>query len=168
VIQNVEGDILLSGAELIAHGVAPHDHFDTGLARALRERWPSLVRDFRHATHQDPLSPGDIWAWAGVDDDGHKRRIVNLITQTELGERGSARPGPATLQNVEHALKKLAAYAQHEKVKSLALPRLATGVGKLEWSDVKPLVTRHLGELGIPVMVYETYRADTQANEKLG
>ncbi|MGV2462925.1 UNVERIFIED_CONTAM: Appr-1-p processing protein, partial [Pseudomonas aeruginosa] len=49
MIREVEGDILLSGAQVIAHGIAPQDHFDSGLALALRERWPSMVRDYRHA-----------------------------------------------------------------------------------------------------------------------
>ena len=47
MIREVSGDILLSQADVIAHGVAPADHFDTGLALALRERWPALAKDFR-------------------------------------------------------------------------------------------------------------------------
>ena len=43
MITKVRGDILLSGAQAIAHGVAPHDHFNQGLALALRERHPADV-----------------------------------------------------------------------------------------------------------------------------
>lgn len=168
VIREIEGDILLSRAQVIAHGIAPHDHFDTGLALALRERWPSMVRDYRHATHDKPLAPGQIWAWSGVDADGSTRRIVNLLTQDMLHGGAAARPGKATLENVGRALKALARYVRDEKVRSLALPRLATGVGGLAWSDVKPLVQQHLGDLGVPVLVYEVYRAGVQADEKLG
>ena len=32
------------------------------------------------------------------------------------------------------------------------------GVGGLDWSEVKPLVVRHLGDLEIPVILYEVYR----------
>jgi len=35
-------------------------------------------------------------------------------------------------------------------------------------ADVKPVVQQHLGDLGIPVIVYETYHAGVQADEKLG
>ncbi len=38
MIREVEGDILLSSAQVIAHGIATHDPFDSGLALALRER----------------------------------------------------------------------------------------------------------------------------------
>ena len=62
----------------------------------------------------------------------------------------------------------LAKFVRDEKVQSLALPRLATGVGGLEWAQVEPLVKQHLGDLDIPVVVYETYRAGVQADEQLG
>ena len=45
--------------------------------------------------------------------------------------------------------------------------RLATGVGRLDWSAVKPLLDRHLGGLGIPVPVYTTHHAGQQADEGL-
>ena len=35
----------------------------------------------------------------------------------------------------------------------------------LEWSDVKPLLTQHLGDLKIPVIVYTTYHAGQAAAE---
>ena len=52
-----------------------------------------------------------------------------------------------------------------EKLTSLALPRLATGVGGLEWGDVKPLMEKHLGSLSIPVYVYEDYKPGIVAEE---
>lgn len=168
MILETEGDILLSKAHYIAHGIAPQDHFDTGLALALRERWPSMVRDYRHAMHANQLQAGAIWAWAGVDADGGTRGIVNLLTQDMLGTGPAAKPGKATHENVGHALKALAKFVRDEKVKSLALPRLATGVGGLEWSNVRPLVHQYLGDLEIPVIVYQTYHAGVAADEKLG
>ena len=50
MIKEVTGDILLSKADLLAHGISAFDPFDSGLALALRERWPSLVKDYRHDT----------------------------------------------------------------------------------------------------------------------
>ena len=55
------------------------------------------------------------------------------------------------------ALKALRALAQEEAFESVALPRLATGVGGLAWDDVRPLIERHLGDLDIPVYVYTTF-----------
>ena len=50
---------------------------------------------------------------------------------------------------------------------SVALPRLATGVGGLAWDDVQPLMAQYLGDLGVPVIIYSTYRKDVQADEGL-
>ncbi|MCL2657907.1 MAG: macro domain-containing protein [Betaproteobacteria bacterium] len=167
MIREVEGDILLSKAQVIAHGIAPQDHFDSGLALALRERWPSMVRDYRHASHAGAPESGGIWVWSGVNEDGGTRCIVNLLTQDMQHSGRSAKPGKATLENVGHCLRELVKFIQNEKIESLALPRLATGVGGLEWSKVKPVITKYLGELDIPVLIYEVYHKGAVAEERL-
>jgi O-acetyl-ADP-ribose deacetylase (regulator of RNase III) len=163
-IHEVEGDILLSGAAAIAHGVAPNDHFDTGLALALRERYPSLAKDFRHFCRIENPKAGGLWVWSGVAEEGGAARIVNLLTQ-EAAENALGRPGRATTENVGHALKALARHVAEEGLASIALPRLATGVGGLDWAEVKPLIERHLSELDIPVYVYVVYHKGQKANE---
>jgi O-acetyl-ADP-ribose deacetylase (regulator of RNase III) len=160
MITEVQGDILLSKAAAIAHGVAPNDHFDSGLALSLRERWPAMVKDFRHYCQTNHPKPGEIWAWAGADGP----RIINLMTQAAAYGHGE-KPGAASLENVNHALRALAKLAAAEKLPSIALPKLATGVGGLDWQDVKPLIERHLGGLGIPVYVYSVFHAGKIAAE---
>lgn len=152
MIRKVEGDILLSTAEAIAHGVAPTDHFNQGLALALRERWPALYKDFRHYIHVSSPKPGTLWFWGGSEG----ARFYNLFTQTE-GQ--GAHPGPATTENVNHALRALRKAIETDGIKSIALPRLATGVGRLKWEDVLPLIDNHLGDLDCDVIIYETYQA---------
>jgi O-acetyl-ADP-ribose deacetylase (regulator of RNase III) len=160
MIREVSGDILLTKAQVIAHGVAPNDHHQSGLALGLREQWPAMVKDFRHYCHESNPKPGTLWAWAGADG----RRIVSLLTQ-DTAEKHNGRSGRAHLEHVNHALKALRTLAEKEGFASLALPRLATGVGGLEWKDVAPLVRQHLGDLDIPVYVYTTYRKGEAAAE---
>jgi O-acetyl-ADP-ribose deacetylase (regulator of RNase III) len=69
---------------------------------------------------------------------------------------------------MSRSLKALARHLRDEKVTSVALPRLATGVGGLEWSDVKPLVRQHLGNVGVPVVVYDVYVKGVRADEGFG
>jgi O-acetyl-ADP-ribose deacetylase (regulator of RNase III) len=160
VIHEVAGDILMTKAQAIAHGVAPNDHFDSGLALGLREQWPAMAKDFRHYVHQTHPKPGELWAWAGVGG----VQIFNLLTQEGEHDHGS-KPGRATLANVNHCLKRLRHELEKAKVSSLAMPKLATGVGGLEWRDVRPLVVQHLGDLPIPIYVYTTYHKGQQASE---
>ncbi len=161
MIDKVRGDILLSEAQAIAHGVAPHDHFNQGLALALRERHPSMAKDFRHYCHLQNPKAGEAWLWAGPD-----RVVINLMTQDAAADNRS-HPGKATAPNVNHALRALRTIIEQEGITSIALPRLATGVGGLDWSEVEPLIEQHLGELKIPVFVYDAYAKDEKAAEKL-
>jgi O-acetyl-ADP-ribose deacetylase (regulator of RNase III) len=159
MLRQVQGDLLLSGAAAIAHGVAPNDPFSQGLALSLRERAPSLYKDFRHYCQTSHPKPGSLWTWVGSDG----VRIVNLFTQQPVEGHHGGRPGPASLSNVAHALKALRHLVEQEHIASLALPRLATGVGGLAWTDVLPLIEQHLGDLAIPVDVYSVYVAGVKA-----
>ncbi len=159
MIHLVSGDILLTDAQAIAHGIAPNDPFDHGLALALRNRWPAMHKDYRHWAHTQQPKPGEVWAWGGFGI-----RIFNLLTQEGTFAHGE-RPGRATLQNLNHALKKLHELVLEHNIKSLALPRLATGVGALEWKDVEPLIQRHFADLNIPIYVYATFHANQKAVE---
>ncbi len=161
MIRYLSGDILESRADALVHGVAPNDHMDHGLALALRERWPAMHKDFRHYFHARHPEVGDLWVWAGADG----RRIVNLFTQDPAPREGG-HPGRATLSAVGHSLRMLAKAATREGFKSLALPRVATGVGGLDWDEVKPLIERYLGELEVPVYVYAEYRPGVVAKEQ--
>jgi O-acetyl-ADP-ribose deacetylase (regulator of RNase III) len=156
----VAGDILLSKAEAIAHGVAPNDHMDRGLALALRERWPALAKDFRHYCHVQHAASGGAWTWKSADG----LYIINLLTQEAAASEGT-HPGRAKPEYVNHALRQLAQIVAKEGIRSLALPRLATGLGGLDFARVQPLLQQHLGELAIPVFVYSTYHPGQAADE---
>ncbi|MCA9080487.1 MAG: macro domain-containing protein [Planctomycetaceae bacterium] len=160
MIHEVSGDILLTKAQAIAHGVAPNDDFKQGLAHVLHEQWPAMVKDFRHWCHQSNPKPGGAWIWGGPD--GH--RIINLLTQ-EPPKSAGQHPGPAHLNYVNHALKDLHKILKKEKIASLAMPKIATGVGNLDWNDVLPLIEKHLAPLSIPIIIYSEYHAGVQAKE---
>jgi len=160
MIKEVGGDILLTKAQAIAHGIAPNDHFNSGLALSLREHWPSMYQDFRHYCHASHPKPGEAWVWGGADG----KRIVNLFTQ-ESSPTHHGNPGRASTHNVNLALRELRHIVERENFSSLALPRLATGVGGLDWEDILPMVKKHLGDLKIPVYIYSVYQKGKAAEE---
>ncbi|MFN4257566.1 MAG: macro domain-containing protein, partial [Saprospiraceae bacterium] len=84
------------------------------------------------------------------------KRIVNLLTQ-EPAKGHNGHPGAASVQYVSHALRELKKILQEEGIKSVALPRLATGVGGLDWAEVKPLIYNALGESNLQVYVYSNF-----------
>jgi len=160
MITEVSGDILLSTSAAIAHGIAPNDDFKQGLALSLREQWPGMYKDFRHYCQTYHPKPGTLWSWKGPGSP----IVFNLFTQ-EPAASHQHHPGKASLAFVNHALQALKKEARAQNVTSLALPKLATGVGGLKWEDVKPLIETTLSDLGIPVYVYSTFKKGSVARE---
>lgn len=157
MLHSVTGDILLSKSEAIAHGIAPNDDFKHGLALALREQFPSMVKDFRHWCHSGQPKPGEAWVWSGVGASGAAVRVINLLTQEPAPSAGQ-HPGKASVANVNHALHALKKLIAEEGFKSVALPKLATGVGGLDWDDVQPMVQKVLGDVDCDIYLYTTYK----------
>ena len=160
MITEVTGDILLSTSQAIAHGVAPGDHFDRGLALALRQQYPAMAKDFRHYVSECHPKPGELWEWGGVGG----VRIFCLMTQVDETGHGG-RPGPATEATVNHCLRRLRHELDKGQIRSLALPRLATGVGGLSWPRVLPLIQNHLGDSAVPIALYSHYEKGIAAIE---
>jgi O-acetyl-ADP-ribose deacetylase (regulator of RNase III) len=160
MLHELSGDILFSKAKAIVQGVAPNDDFHQGLALQLRERMPAMYKDFRHYCQTKHPKSGELWTWMSADG----RFLVSLFTQDAAYAHGS-KPGHATVSHVNHSLHALRNFAIKEKVGSLALPRLACGVGGLDWDEIKPLIEKHLGDLNIPVYVYTNYQKGIKANE---
>jgi O-acetyl-ADP-ribose deacetylase (regulator of RNase III) len=160
MLHEVSGDILLTKAQAIAHGVAPNDGHNQGLALSLRESWPAMYKDFRHFCQTTHPKVGEMWAWSGAEG----TRVVSLFTQDAAYDHG-AKPGRASAEHLNHALKALRKWVEGEGVRSIALPRLATGVGGMAWDEVRPLLEKHLGDLPVAVYLYVTYRKGEAANE---
>jgi len=87
-----------------------------------------------------------------------------LITQEGGYEHGS-KPGKASVSSVNHALRALKKLIAIEALSSVALPRLATGVGGLEWDDVHPLIMDQLADTNADIFVYRQYVPGKKAAE---
>ncbi len=121
-----------------------------------------MYKDFRHYCHTQNPEPGGAWFWGGAGG----TRIVALFTQEGAPtHHHQGHPGHAKLEYVNHALRELRKIIEREKFTSLALPKLATGVGGLKWEQVHPLITRHLGDLSLPIYLYTEYHAGMVAVE---
>jgi O-acetyl-ADP-ribose deacetylase (regulator of RNase III) len=149
MIHEIEGDILATKAAAIAHGVAANDPMTQGLAAALHQRYPAMHKDFHHWCRQQHPKPGSAWVWSGAGG----VRVINLITQDGGYEHGS-KPQHATVSSVNHALRALRKLIVKEHIASVALPRLATGIGGLDWTQVRPLIDNQLGDIDAEIYLY--------------
>ena len=119
-----------------------------------------MYKDFRHFCQTAHSKPGSAWVWSSPEG----LRVINLFTQ-EAAHNHVSKPGKATVKHVNHALRELRRLMDAEKFHSLALSRVATGVGGVDWDEVSRLVNKHLGDLNVPVYVYVTFQKGVVANE---
>ncbi|GAB4016040.1 MAG: macro domain-containing protein [Bdellovibrio sp.] len=155
----VEGDILLSKADAIVHGVAPNDDFKQGLALSLREKWPAFYKDFRHFCKTYHPKSGEMWMWGGPGI-----KVINLFTQEGDFDNEHGH-GKATEHHVNNCLHELKKELEKGQYKSIAITKVATGVGGLKWEHVKPLLEKQLADVKIPVYVYTQYKKGVAAAE---
>lgn len=161
MLYKVRGDILKTRAQVIVQGVSANDPMDQGLAKSLHDLFPEMHKAFHRWCHQHHPKPGAAWHWQTPLPD---KVIVNLVTR-EGGYGHGARPGRAKLKHVNHSLHALRKMIADEGFGSVALPRLASGIGGLDWAEVWSLMENQLGELQIPIYVYTVFRPGERAEE---
>lgn len=118
------------------------------LARKLQEKFPSMRDQFIEWCEETNPEPGDIWLWGG----NTKTRVLNLIVgeaaEPELGR--SSRPNKIAVHRALRAVNKLVI---DERFNSIAIPRIGSGVGGIDWLEVRGMMASQLGELIIPLFV---------------
>jgi len=160
MIYEVTGDILKSDAQAIVHGVASNDPMTQGLSLSIHQMFPQMHKDFHKWCHQNHPKVGTIWKWDKVNN----LIIINMLTQDGSSHHGT-HPPKANLTDVNHSLRALKKLISKEKIKSIAIPRLSTGVGGLLWEEVQPLILNQLEDISIPIYLYSTYIPNVKAEE---
>jgi ribA/ribD-fused uncharacterized protein len=148
----VQGDLFLSAAQTLAHGVNCRGRMGAGVAVEFRRRAPDMYQEYRRRCHHGQLQPGELFLWTKTNP-----WILNLATQDTSG---GARP-----EYVEACLQRLAADYTPLGITSLGMPRIAAGLGGLPWEQVRDLIERLLGGVTIPVFVYEQHVEGLKAGE---
>jgi O-acetyl-ADP-ribose deacetylase (regulator of RNase III) len=143
------GNIAFSKADAIVQGIAPDEDFSQGVALAVSQKHPGIIEDFAQFRSETPPQPGSLWTWRN----GAGPRVVSLFIRAAADDHH----GKARVEWVDQALAQLRELALRENFKSLALPKLGTGVGDLDWREVKPLIQKHLGDLPAKVLLYTIF-----------
>ena len=77
MIYEVDGDILLTRAQLVVHNVTTFDPMNRGIARKLKDKYPAMAEAFHLWCGEAGAEPGDIWRWEASDH----TQMIALITQ---------------------------------------------------------------------------------------
>lgn len=151
MIEFVSGDLLRAREHYIAQGVATgsQEGLGTGLALKISARWPQPQRKFKKHTRLHPFEGGDLFVVQPIEN---QPGIIYIATQPDRYH--------ATLSFVSKGLRNLALHCARAGVESVALPKIGAHMGKLEWSQVKPLMQDYLGPGETLFCVYEDFKLD--------
>ena len=142
MIHYVKGDVTEASQSIIAHGVNCQGAFGSGVAGAIRKKYPA-VRE-AYLLHE----PKTLGTCQYVN---HADKIwVNAFTQENYGYDGKEY---ASLVGVAYCFENIAKYMKSHELTELAMPKIGCGLGGLDWKDVEHLINELLNE--IDVYVYE-------------
>ncbi|QEL19936.1 macro domain-containing protein [Limnoglobus roseus] len=139
------------GVKVIAHVCNDLGGWGKGFVLAVSRRWPEPEAAYRawHAAGKAggfalgavQFVPVEPYVW-----------VANMIGQRGM-KRGSSGP-PIRYDALAACLAQVGAKAK-ELGASVHMPRIGCGLAGGDWSEVEPLIARHVAAFGVPVTVYD-------------
>jgi len=139
MIEHKTGDLLAEDAEAIVNTVNCVGVMGRGIALQFKKAWPENFKAYAAACKQGEVKPGKMFVYdmGGLTN---PRYIINFPTKRHW--RGKSR-----MEDVESGLQDLLQLIQGKNIQSIALPPLGSGLGGLEWSDVRPRIEQAFSTL---------------------
>ena len=142
----IKGDIFHTpGLRAYAHGCNCAGGMDAGVAVAFKKRWPRMYEEYRLRCEQKQLTLGDVFPWSEGDE-----LVYNLAIQEHWKQK-------AQLPALSRSLTKMAKMASDAKVDRVGLPRIAAGLGGLDWPRVKKVLNEVGRETSVTLVVFEQF-----------
>ena len=161
MIRFTQGNLFDADVEAVVNTVNTVGVMGKGIALMFKERFPENTRAYAAACKRGKVQVGRMFA-TEANVVGGPRWIVNFPTKRHWRH-------PSKLEWIRDGLVDLRRFVKTKGIRSIALPPLGAGNGKLDWADVRPLVEAALGDLGgVEVVVYEPTRAYHNVSKKSG
>lgn len=144
-----KGDLMDSSADIIAHQVNASGGFGSGVAKAVKERYPRVAEQYHKAVEKQLLKLGMcqiVKTNPGSDDN---RLIANLCGQERYGYDGKRY---TNYEGIYIALEKLASYCKEHGIKSVAFPwKMSSDRGGADWQVICSMIEAVFKDLDITV-----------------
>ncbi len=148
MIEYTQGDILKCEAEALVNTVNCVGVMGRGIALQFKRMFPENFKAYAAACKRQEVQPGRMF----VFETGQltpPRYIINFPTKRHW--RGKSR-----MEDIESGLVALVATIRARGIRSIAIPPLGSGLGGLDWAQVRPRIEAALRELeDVRVMVFE-------------
>ncbi len=160
MIQFTSGDILKCEAEALVNTVNCVGVMGRGIALQFKNAYPDNFKAYAAACQRGEMQPGRMFVYA-TGRMMPPRFIINFPTKRHW--RGKSR-----IDDIESGLADLVEIIQSEGIRSIAIPPLGSGLGGLDWREVRQRIERALRTLSdVRVLVFEPIGAppsDTMAH----
>jgi O-acetyl-ADP-ribose deacetylase (regulator of RNase III) len=154
-IKYVSGDIFLNQhhVQAFAHGCNCKGVMGAGIAIRFKKDYPEMFNEYNRRCKASPrqFNLGDAFLWR----EKGKSFVFNLGTQESPGRH-------ATYQAIEKSLSNMMSQAEIEGIKSIAIPRIGSGYGGLEWEKVREIIEKVFEGWSGNLFVYEEYKPETK------
>lgn len=148
MIELTSGDILKDDSDAIVNTVNCVGIMGRGIALQFKNAWPENFKAYEAACKREEVQPGRMFVYE-VGQLTTPRFIINFPTKRHW--RGKSR-----IEDIDSGLKALVSEVRARGIRSVAIPPLGSGLGGLEWSDVRPRIEAALRELpDVRVRIYE-------------
>src|SRR5579884_167914 len=119
-----------------------------GLALQFKRAYPDNFRAYAAACARREIQPGRMFVF-DTGEPTNPRYIVNFPTKVHWRTR-------SRVEYIEVGLAALVAEILARQIGSIAIPPLGSGLGGLDWADVRPLIERALTDVPqVDAVVYE-------------
>jgi O-acetyl-ADP-ribose deacetylase (regulator of RNase III) len=148
MIELTSGDILKDDSEAIVNTVNCVGVMGRGIALQFKNAWPENFKSYEQACLREEVQPGRMFVY----DTGQltsPRYIINFPTKRHW--RGKSR-----IQDIDAGLEALTTELRSRGIRSVAIPPLGSGLGGLDWTQVRPKIEAALSALHeVRVRIYE-------------
>lgn len=161
MIRYTHGNLLEADTEALVNTVNTVGVMGKGIALMFKEQYPENFQDYEAACKRGELQTGRMFVTLTRALHG-PRWIINFPTKRHW------RP-PSKVEWIDAGLADLRRLLIEKSIKSVAIPPLGSGNGKLDWLQVKPLLEKHLGDLEeVEIVVFEPTRAYHNVSKTTG
>ena len=159
MIEYKTGDILSEQAEALVNTVNCVGAMGRGIALQFKRAFPDNFRAYAARCKQEKMQPGKVFVFE-TGELFHPRYIINFPTKRHW-------KGKSRMEDIESGLASLAKVIRSHHIRSIAIPPLGSGLGGLEWFEVRARLEATLKELkNVRIVIFEPGGgpADTRPN----
>jgi O-acetyl-ADP-ribose deacetylase (regulator of RNase III) len=132
MIEYKHGDILRDEAEALVNTVNCVGVMGRGIALQFKNAFPENFKAYAAACKKEEVQPGRMFVFE-TGKLSNPRYIINFPTKRHW--RGKSR-----MEDIETGLTALVETIRQYNIRSIAIPPLGSGLGGLDWSEIRPRI----------------------------